>query len=199
MSDRPLHVLAVVGSLNQNSVTRVVLRHITEALRQQSCSVDLLDLRDEPLTLFDPELFERSPTFVALQSRVVQADVYVLGTPDYHGSISGVMKNFLDHFWTEFSGKLFVPIVASHEKGLTVVDQMRTVARQCYAWALPYALSFVEGDEVSGGQVVSEKLQRRLDMTLRDLRVYGQMLARQRAADLAGTDAGFMARHRKKT
>jgi len=38
------------------------------------------------------------------------------------------MKNFLDHFWREFAGKLFATIVASHEKGLTVTDQLRTVA-----------------------------------------------------------------------
>jgi FMN reductase len=31
--------------------------------------------------------------------------------------------------------------VASHEKGLTVVDQMRTAIRQCYGWSMPYNIS----------------------------------------------------------
>ena len=30
------------------------------------------------------------------------ADAFVLATPDYHGSMSGTMKNFLDFFWKEF-------------------------------------------------------------------------------------------------
>jgi hypothetical protein len=34
-------------------------------------------------------------------------------------------------------------------------------------------------------------------MLIRDARVYGDVLARQRQADLAGTDPGFLARHRK--
>ena len=31
--------------------------------------------------------------------------------------------------------------MASHEKGLTVVDQMRTAIRQCYGWSMPYNIS----------------------------------------------------------
>jgi hypothetical protein len=33
-------------------------------------------------------------------------------------------------------------------------------------------------------------------MLERDVRVYGTLLARQRHADLTGTEPGFMARHR---
>lgn len=121
----------------------------------------------------------------------------MLGTPDYHGSMSGALKNFLDHFWKEFAGKLFATIVASPEKGLTVSDQLRTVARQCYAWALPYGVSFADKQHVVNGQIVSDSFKARLEMFVRDTRVYGELLARQRRADLSGTDAGFLARMRK--
>ena len=135
--------------------------------------------------------------FDALLTRVERADVYVLGTPDYHGSISSALKNFLDHFWREFAGKLFATIVASQEKGLTVTDQLRTVARQCYAWTLPYGVSFAEKEDVKRGQIVSGALKKRLNMFVRDVRAYGTLLARQRRTDLAGTEPGFMAKHRK--
>ena len=131
----------------------------------------------------------------ALKSRVESADVFILGTPDYHGSISSAMKNFLDHFWHEFAGKLFVTIVASHEKGLTVTDQLRTVARQCYAWTLPYAVSFADTD-LKDGKVATDSFRKRLEMLVRDARVYGEVIAKQRQADLAGSEHGFMARHR---
>ena len=52
------------------------------------------------------------------------ADAFVLASPDFHGSMSGAMKNFLDYFWEEFAGKTFGYIIASHEKGLTVADQI---------------------------------------------------------------------------
>jgi FMN reductase len=128
---------------------------------------------------------------------VERSDAIVLGTPDYHGSISGATKNFLDHFWREFAGKLFATIVSSHEKGLTVTDQLRTVARQCYAWALPYGVAFNEDSDVRDGTISSDTLKARLEMMVRDVRVYGELLARQRSLDLTGKEPGFMARHRK--
>ena len=197
MSDQPLQVLAVAGSLHRTSVTRAVVLHVAKRLKAEGCIVDALDFETEPLPLYNPDTAYHAPGFDALQIRVERADVYVLGTPDYHGSISGAMKNFLDHFWGEFAGKLFATIVASHEKGLTVTDQFRTVARQCYAWTLPYGVSFAEKEDVKRGQVVSGALKRRLNLFVRDVRVYGTLLARQRRTDLAGTEPGFMAKHRK--
>ena len=196
MSDQPLHVLAVVGSLHKDSVTRVVIRHAARQLEAHNCVVDILDFEQEPLALYNPDTAHESPAYSALRKRVEDADVILLGTPDYHGSISSATKNFLDHFWREFGGKLFATIVASHEKGLTVTDQFRTVARQCYAWTLPYGVSFQEGHDVKDGQIISDSFKKRLEMLTRDTRVYGRILARQRHSDLKGAEPGFMARLR---
>jgi len=198
MSEQPLNVLAVVGSLQSGSVTRAVVLDVAQRMQKAGCAVDSLDFLKEPLALYNPDTAHDLPGYVQLQQRVDRADVILLGTPDYHGSLSGAMKNFLDHFWHEFAGKLFVTIVASHEKGLTVTDQLRTVARQCYAWSLPYGIAFTEELDVKEGKIISEALQKRLDMLVRDARIYGELLARQRRADLAGAEPGFLARHRGK-
>jgi NAD(P)H-dependent FMN reductase len=196
MSALPLNVLAVIGSLQRESVTRVVVRHVAQELQAAGCAVDVLDLEAEPLALYNPDTARALGGYAELQARVHRADVFVLGSPDYHGSISGAMKNFLDHFWQEFAGKLFATIVSSHEKGLTATDQLRTVARQCYAWTLPYGVSLNPDVDVKDGQVASAALKERLGMLMRDLRVYGELLARQRRGDLAGAEPGFLARHR---
>ena len=195
----PLNVLAVVGSLNKISSTRFVITHVAEGLKAAGASVDVLDLLNEPLALFNPELYQGVTGFSELKARVDRADVFVLGTPDYHGSMSSTIKNFLDHFWHEFAGKLFATIVASHEKGLTVTDQLRTVARQCYAWSLPYGVSFTDQADVKSDQIVNDALRQRLEMLVRDVRVYGQALSSQRRADLKGSEPGFMARWRKQS
>jgi FMN reductase len=185
-----------VGSLNRNSVTRVVLSDLGKQFQAAGCAVDLLDLMSEPLPLFNPDSAYQTDDYARLKQRVERADVLLLGTPDYHGSISSALKNFLDHFWQEFAGKLFVTVVASHEKGLTVTDQLRTVARQCYAWTLPYGVSFVEDRDVRNGQIADQAFRNRLTMLVRDVCVYGALLAQQRRADLAGNEPGFLARHR---
>jgi FMN reductase len=197
MSQEFLKVLAVVGSLQRDSALRAVVQHIAQHFKAASCSVDLLDFEKEPLALYNPDTAHGLPDYAKLQARVEGADVIVLATPDYHGSISSATKNFLDHFWHEFAGKLFVTIVASHEKGLTVTDQLRTVARQCYAWTLPYGVAFTADVDLKDGQIASDAFKQRLEMMVRDVRVYGELLARQRRADLAATEPGFLARYRK--
>jgi FMN reductase len=196
MPSPPVHVLIVVGSQNRGSSTRALLQSIAGLLREAGASVDLLDLPEEPLPLFNPDSSHRESYYAGLKARVEKADVYLLGTPDYHGSISGVLKNFLDHFWPEFAGKLFASVVASYDKGLTVTDQVRTIARQCYAWSLPYAVSFADKTDVKDGQILTDSFRQRVTMLARDLRIYGELLAAQRRKDLAGNEPGFLARYR---
>jgi FMN reductase len=126
------------------------------------------------------------------------ADAFVLVSPDYHGSISGSMKNFLDYYWEEFAGKTFGYICTSHEKGLTVMDQMRTAVRQCYGWSLPYGIS-VNGEEDFNevGKVVNSLLDKRLKMLARDLVVYGKLIREQFLQDLSSdVTETFVARYR---
>jgi len=196
MVDSQLQVLGVVGSLNQNSVTRAVIQHIGDALEKEGCRVDIFDPVREHLPLFNPDSSYSASHYEPLQKRAASADVFLLGTPDYHGSVSSTLKNFLDHFWHEFAGKLFATVVASHEKGLTVTDQLRTVARQCYAWSLPYGLSFVDREDIKDGVIVSETLRKRLEMMVHDIKHYGRLFAEQRLRDLHGNEPGFMAKHR---
>jgi FMN reductase len=192
-----LNVMAVIGSLHEKSVTKVAVKFVADGLRDAGCTVDVLDLAKEQLPLVNTDTSFTADYYGPLKERVLAADVFVLGTPDYHGSMSGAMKNFLDHFWREFTGKLFVPMVASHEKGLTVHDQLHTIARQCYAWSLPYAVSFVEKEDVVDGEVASDKFRDRLTMMMRDVQVYGSLLANQRKSDLSGEGPTFMAMLRK--
>lgn len=198
MVNSQLQVLAVVGSLNQNAATRTVIQHVADALTRAGCHVDIFDPVQEHLPLFNPDSSYSAAHYGPLQKRVAAADVLLLGTPDYHGSVSSTLKNFLDHFWQEFAGKLFATVVGSHDKGLTVTDQIRTVARQCYAWSMPYAVAFVDREDVKDGAVASDGLKKRLEMLTHDIKNYGLLLAEQRLRDLNGNEPGFMAKHRAK-
>ncbi|HSH93654.1 MAG TPA: NAD(P)H-dependent oxidoreductase [Roseimicrobium sp.] len=197
MSDHSIHVVAVVGSLHKSSSTHAAVRHVAGELAKLGVTVDIVDFDQTPLPLFNPDTSWKSAEFAALKERVDKADVFLLATPDYHGSVSSTLKNFLDHFWKEYAGRLFASIVISHDKGLTVTDQIRTVARQCYAWSLPYAVVAVDRDDIKDGQVASDAFRQRLEMMAHDIRTYGGVIAKQRTTDLSGTAPGFLARLRK--
>jgi len=194
---KPLQILCVVGTSAGKSATHTVIGHIACRLQALGVDVDIFDPNKEPLLLFNPESSYVAHEFLQLKERVEKADAYVLATPDYHGCISSTLKNFLDHFWQEFTGKLIAQVVCSHEKGLTVIDQLRTVARQCYAWTLPYGLSFANSTDLKDDSVIARTLDERIEMFVHDLQVYGLVLRQQRSVDLSGTYPSFLARMRQ--
>jgi NAD(P)H-dependent FMN reductase len=179
-----LNVLGVGASMREQSYSTATLKIILERVSKNEAETKLLDLRLTRL----PMLYstkDGAKELIHVTELVKWADAFILSTPDYHGSMSAPIKNFLDHFWSEFAGKVFGYIVASHEKGLTAMDQMRTAVRQCYGWSMPYGLSVnPEEDFDDSGNLVSEKLSNRVDMVARDLVIYGKIIRQQFVNDL---------------
>jgi FMN reductase len=172
---------------------------VLDAARKLEAKTRLLDLRGTIMPMFNPDMpNEHQEQMKRVIDDVNWADAFVLSSPDYHGSMSGVMKNFLDFYWEEFAGKTFGYICSSHEKGLTVMDQMRTAVRQCYGWSLPYGVS-VNGEEDFNekGEIINRLLAKRLKILARDLVVYGTLIREQFRQDISGDVSDtFAARYR---
>lgn len=183
-----IKILGVASSMRKNSHSTSLLSMLLDiASKKYDAKTRLLDLREIPLPLYNPSnnTPEYNNNLKIITEAVEWADSFVLASPDYHGSMSGVMKNFLDHYWGEFAGKTFGYICSSHEKGLTVMDQMRTAVRQCYGWSLPYGVSVNgEQDFDSKGEINNLRLTQRINMMARDLAVYGALIRAQFIQDL---------------
>lgn len=171
--------------MRKNSFSTNTLSKVLEIISvKYKTEARLVNLFETQLPIYRPSTKFDNENVKKVTNDVNWANVFVLASPDYHGSMSGTMKNFLDFFWKEFSGKTFGYIVSSHEKGLTVMDQMRTAVRQCYAWSLPYGISINEGEDLgSDGKIVNSILQSRMEMLARDLVVYGRLIYWQFSKD----------------
>lgn len=198
---KSLNVLGVSSSMREGSFGTRTVKIVLDTAQKYEAKTRLLELRKIGMPPFNPDSDSSIQSDMKLQkvtNDVNWADAYILVSPDYHGSISGAMKNFLDYYWEEFAGKTFGYICTSHEKGLTVMDQMRTAVRQCYGWSLPYGIS-VNGQEDFNkvGEVTNSLLDKRLRMLARDLVVYGKLIRGQFLQDLS-TDVidTFVARYR---
>ena len=190
-------VLGVGSSLREGASSTTALSTALDFAKKQGAETRLLDLKQTKLPLYDPTENQSIFEIKKVQDDVNWSDALILSTPDYHGSMSGAMKNFLDYFWAEFAGKTFGYICASHEKGLTAMDQMRTAVRQCYGWSIPYGVSVSDSDDFINGKITS-KLESRLDMLARDLVVYGSIIRQQFVMDLNGDSTNtFVSRYRK--
>jgi len=192
-----LKILGVASSMRESSYSTRVLKSALEKAEKRGAETKLLDLRELQLPMYHPEQ-NSSPELDKVTEYVKWADAFVLASPDYHGSMSGVMKNFLDFFWSDFAGKTFGYICASHEKGLTVMDQMRTAVRQCYGWSMPYGVSVnSDQDFDKQGNITNENILSRIETIARDLVAYGSLIADQYKKDLQSKESNtFAARYR---
>jgi FMN reductase len=179
--------------MDEDSVTAALMRHVGALLEQSGIDVDYVDLREVRLPFFERKTAREVSQYRAIAPVIQEADGYVLGTPDYHGNPSGTLKNFMDYFWREFTGKLFGYVCASNEKGLSAMDALRVAVRQCYGWSLPYGVSAVSGVDVEiGGGIRSEALRTRLEMMALDMARYSEVLGTQRRKDLIASYPTFL-------
>ena len=194
MAAGEFHLLGVSGSLREKSRTALALRLLLDYAEDHGAETRVLDLRAIELPLYRPDGPGGSAGELRLGTDMHWASGVVLASPDYHGSMSGAMKNFLDYNWEECAGKVFGYLCSSHEKGLTVMDQMRTVVRQCYGWSMPYGISFDgKNDFDSQGVLKNAQVEARLRMMARDLIIYGALVHQQFLSDLAGSEASTFA------
>ena len=193
-----LKVLGVSSSMRDASYSTHTLKLVLEKVQDKGAKTRLLNLQEIRLPMYSPEQND-SPVIDTVTENVNWADALILASPDYHGSMSGVMKNFLDFFWSEFAGKTFGYICASHEKGLTVMDQMRTAIRQCYGWSMPYGLSVNSDQDFDGNMnIINKEIISRLEKMSRDLVVYGNLIAEQYKKDLMSNEPDTFAAHYRK-
>jgi FMN reductase len=194
-----LKVLGIGSSMRKNSFGTETLRIILNKVNQNGGKGQLLNLFETPLPIYSPENNIDNPFIDKATNLVNWADAFIFATPDYHGSMAGSLKNFMDYFWSEFAGKTFGYLCSSHEKGLTVMDQMRTAIRQCYGWSLPYGISINSSTDFNEKrQLVNKQLVKRLDSFARDLVVYGTLINTQFKKDLDSTIQNSYAVHYRK-
>ncbi|MEM4781189.1 MAG: NAD(P)H-dependent oxidoreductase [Halalkalicoccus sp.] len=135
----PPYVVAIVGSLREDSHTRSAIREALGGVEDAGGTGELLDLReyDLPALNTDDDPTEGVEAFTAA---VREADAILLGTPMYHGSYSGVLKNALDHCgFDEFEDKTVgLLAVSGGSFPITALEHLRSVCRALNAWVLPH-------------------------------------------------------------
>jgi len=134
-------VAGLCGSLRPGSYTRMALQAALGGAAQAGAQTRLLDLRDYQLAFrAGPEESEWPPDVLRLRADVKAADGIILGTPEYHGSFSGVLKNALDLMgFEQFEGKMvgLVSVSGGKSGGSDGLQGLRNVGRALHAWVVP--------------------------------------------------------------
>jgi len=159
-----VHVVALCGSLRGASYTRKALARALDGARAAGGTGTVIDLREYDLPPLDPDRDTQGDSDAVVR-RVREADAVLLGTPMYHGSYSGVLKNALDHCgFDEFEGKTVgLLAVAGGGFPVTALDHLRSVCRALDAWVVPHQTALPNApSQFEGGEIVDGRLDERV-------------------------------------
>jgi NAD(P)H-dependent FMN reductase len=151
-----IRVVGLAGSLRPESATRMAVRYALLGAEQVGAKTQLLDLASYNLPFLGRETEDgRTRAVESFRSDLREADGIILGSPEYHGSISGVLKNALDLVSSdEFEGKMVGLIgVAGGQLGATnTLNHLQTVGRTLHAWVVPTQASIGNSSEAFSAQ-----------------------------------------------
>jgi len=158
------HVVGVVGSLRDESYTMVGIERALAAAEAMGATTELLDLQEFDLPVFDADHREAGDA-VAFADSIHAADSILLGTPVYHGSYSGVLKNALDYCgFDEFENKTVgLLAVAGGSFPITALEHLRSVCRALNCWVIPHQAAIPKArNYVTDGQITDPDIDERV-------------------------------------
>lgn len=168
-SQREIRVVALCGSLREKSYTRFALQVALDGVALTQAHGELIDLRNYrlPMCAGNETDTESYPHVALLCSIIKNAHGVILGTPEYHGGYSGVLKNALDLMgFDEWEGKVIGLIgVAGGDMGaVNAINGLRTAGRNLHSLVIPEQVSIPSVYKFfdEGGHCNDDKLKQRL-------------------------------------
>ncbi|QOR67274.1 NAD(P)H-dependent oxidoreductase [Cytobacillus suaedae] len=127
-----MKLLIINGSPRKSGRTGIAARYISKKY-----NADMIDLSEGKLPMFNGESEQSEiPSVIELKKAVAQADGVILASPEYHGAMSGALKNALDFLGSDqFAHKpvALLAVAGGGKGGINALNNMRTVGRSLYA------------------------------------------------------------------
>lgn len=164
----PIRVVGVCGSLNPSGKTRAALSAALEGSAEYGAETRRIELRDYELVFFGSVSDDEYPEDVhRLRQELREAQGIIIATPEYHGSLSGALKNMFDLMSTdEFETKIvgLIGVAGGYVGAINSLNTMKNICRNLHCWVLPQEVSIAESGRVIGedGSVLDHSLEERL-------------------------------------
>lgn len=163
-----IKIVGINGSLRPGSYSAMALEVAISRVQGLGVETEIIDLRKLSLPFCNGgDDYSDYPDVAKMQQTVKSAAGLILATPEYHGSVSGVMKNALDLMsFEELSGKVAGLIsVLGGQSNSNALNDLRIILRWVHAWVIPEQISLGQAWKVFNeeGEILDEKLSQRFD------------------------------------
>lgn len=173
-------VVALGGTLKPDSSTEKALALALKGAEAAGAEVELIAGAQLDMPLFNPSTPDRSDTARAMVETLRRADGVIIGSPGYHGSISGLVKNALDY--TEdmrgdpmpyFHGRPVGSIAtgAGWQGAVNTLTALRNIVHALRGWNTPMGVAINTAEPVFGpdGACLDEKIATMLEQMGREI------------------------------
>ena len=135
-------ITLIVGTNRPGSNTRKVAAHVEEIYTGLKVPLRVLDLAQLPSEIFSPSSYAEKPkSFEPFSSAVLQSSGLHVITPEYNGSVPGVLKYFIDmlKFPESFEQRpvCFTGVAAGIWGALRPVEQLQAIFGYRNAYIFP--------------------------------------------------------------
>ncbi|MEA3139256.1 MAG: reductase [Gammaproteobacteria bacterium] len=122
------------------------MRHVLAAAQRAGARTNLISGSLLELPLYQPEILDRGERARCLVTELARADGIILGSPGYHGSISGLVKNALDYaedlradVRPYFSGRAVgcIATAAGWPGAVNTLNALRDIVHALRGWPTP--------------------------------------------------------------
>lgn len=172
MTEPTPRLVGLGGTLRQTSRTRAALQTALGIAQTRGAHTELLDLRELDLPMYVPDwsIDEYPPQHHAALTRFIEvcrrADAMLWASPTYHGTLSGVLKNALDHI--ELMSEDPAPYLQGRAVGLIAVADpltfgaMTNAVYELRAWLAPTWVALSRDDFDANLRLTNPRAERRL-------------------------------------
>lgn len=168
-------VVGVGGTLRSNSSTERALRHCLASVQRQGGRTELYCGEDINLPMYNPHDPARTVRATRLISALRRADAVVIGSPGYHGGISGLVKNALDYIEdmrddsrVYLDNKPWGCISCAYgwQAAVGTLAQLRSVGHALRAWPTPLGVAINSADKVfdDAGELLDAGVRSQLEL-----------------------------------
>ena len=161
-------IVGLGGSLRSQSYSALALRTAAMRVEALGAEVEILELRDLKLPFCDgSDEYLDYPDVAKMQRAVKEADGLILASPEYHGGVSGSLKNALDlmsfeHLSDKVCGSI---VVLGGQSNSNTLNDLRIIMRWVHAWVIPEQIAIPKAWQAfdPNGKILDEKLAERFD------------------------------------
>jgi FMN reductase len=168
-------VVGLGGTLRSDSSTERALRYCLASVRQKGGRTALFCGADLDLPMYAPHELTRSEKAAALVNALRDADAVVVGSPGYHGAVSGLVKNALDYIedlrdnprvYLDNTPWGCISCAYGWQAAVGTLGQLRHIGHALRAWPTPLGVAINSAEKIWGadGELTDRTVQNQLEL-----------------------------------